>query len=133
MMVNSEEYTTAKNIATESTKKMWDKDVHEAYAELMGWETEKISDKWGKAEFKFEDGSTKTLTDEEMRSFLSEEYARQEAAKHIAEFNTTLSDLDAYGQALGKAAGMSKEMTEEMGEYVASFSANNTHVFETAT
>lgn len=133
MMVNSDEYKTAHDTATTATDKMWDKDVHQAYADLMGWETEKIKNKWGKAEFVFNDETKKTLTDEEMRDFLSKEYARQEAAKQIETFNTTLSDLDAYGQALGKAAGISKELSEEMGEYVGSFSANNTHAFETAT
>ena len=133
MMINSDEYKTAQDTATTATDKMWDKDVHQAYADLMGWETEKIKNKWGKAEFVFDDETKKTLTDEEMRDFLSKEYARQEAAKQIETFNTTLSDLDAYGQALGKAAGISKELSEEMGEYVGAFNANNTHAFETAT
>jgi hypothetical protein len=55
MMINSDDYNIAENKGSKAAEDMTDKEVHKAYADLMGWETEKIKNGWGKGTFVFDD------------------------------------------------------------------------------
>ena len=99
-----------------------DKDLHKAYSDLMGWDstTTKIKNKSGKAEFTFEDGSTKTISDEAMRHFIASEKARQAAAAQIIEYEKSINKTEEWGKNIAEKAGLIGEEAAEVGEFLAS-------------
>ena len=85
-------YTKALKEAEDKAWKGTDKNIHKAYAEYMGYEFVKDTNK-GTGKFKDAQGNEVEIDDETMVEFLTNEYARQEAAKNVEEVSALLDSL----------------------------------------
>ena len=85
-------YTKALKEAEDVAWKGSDKRIHEAYAEYMGYEFVKDTHS-GTGKFKDAQGNEVEIDDETMVEFLTNEYARQEAAKNVEEVSALLDSL----------------------------------------
>lgn len=85
-------YTKALKEAEDKAWKGTDKNIHKAYAEYMGYEFVKDTNS-GTGKFKDAQGNEIELDDETMVEFLTNEYARQEAAKNVEEVSALLDSL----------------------------------------
>ena len=85
-------YTKALKEVEDKAWKGTDKNIHKAYAEYMGYEFVKDTNK-GTGKFKDAQGNEVEIDDETMVEFLTNEYARQEAAKNVEEVSALLDSL----------------------------------------
>lgn len=98
ILANSKAFDEAKQEAEDKAWKGTDKRIHEAYAEYLGyteeagWKIKDTNSGTGKFTNK-ETGEEIELDDETMVEFLTNEYARQEAAKNVEEVSNLLDSL----------------------------------------
>ena len=85
-------YTKALKEAEDVAWKGTDKNIHKAYAEYMGYEFVKDTNS-GTGKFKDAQGNEVEIDDKTMVEFLTNEYARQEAAKNVEEVSVLLDSL----------------------------------------
>lgn len=92
ILANSKAFDEAKQKAEDVAWKGTDKNIHKAYAEYMGYEFVKDTHS-GTGKFKDAQGNEIELDDKIMVEFLTNEYARQEAAKNVEEVSGLLDSL----------------------------------------
>ena len=81
-----------------------DDELHEQYADLMGYNKDQIKDKWGKAIFKDINDKNVEVKDSLIREILAQNAALEEGTSHVEDYINTLRRMDEAGKNIANQA-----------------------------